>query len=108
MAVYFDSFRTEYAPQKVLSRIKSITYNISGIQDDDSIKLYQSIFSEWQENGKIIPKYFKDIYGLDEIKHNDLMSEKHKNHGGLEITLTIFLFLFLRSVVMFQILYLLR
>ena len=37
MAVYFDSFRTEYAPQKVLSRIKSITYNISGIQDDDSI-----------------------------------------------------------------------
>ena len=71
-------------------------------------KLYQSIFSEWQENGKIIPKYFKDIYGLDEIKHNDLMSEKHKNHGGLEITLTIFLFLFLRSVVMFQILYLLR
>ena len=37
MAVYFDSFRTEYAPQKVLSRIKSITHNIFGIQDDDSI-----------------------------------------------------------------------
>ena len=42
-------------------------------------KLYQSIFSEWQENSKIIPKYFKDIYGLDETKHNDLMSEKHNN-----------------------------
>ena len=37
MAVYFDSFRTEYTPQKVLSRIKSITHNIFGIQDDDSI-----------------------------------------------------------------------
>ena len=38
-AVYFDSFGIEYIPQKVLNKIKdkSITHNIFGIQDNESI-----------------------------------------------------------------------
>ena len=38
-AAYFDSFRTEYIPQKVLNKIKdrSISHNIFRIQDNDSI-----------------------------------------------------------------------
>ena len=37
---------------------------------------------------------------LEEIKHNDLMNEKHKkNIVGLWITLSISLFLFLLSVI---------
>ena len=38
-AVYFDSFRTEYIPQEVLSKIKDkyITHNIFRIRDDSCI-----------------------------------------------------------------------
>ena len=38
-AMYFDSFGIEYIPQEVFNKIEnnSITHNISGIQDDDSI-----------------------------------------------------------------------
>ena len=38
-AVYVDSFRIEYNPQEVLNRIrdKSITHNISRIQDNESV-----------------------------------------------------------------------
>ena len=38
-AVYVDSFRIEYIPQEVLNRIrdKSVTHNISRIQDNESV-----------------------------------------------------------------------
>ena len=38
-------------------------------------------------------------YPLGEIKHNDLMSEKYKKCVGLWITLNVFLFSFLLSVI---------
>ena len=41
-------------------------------------------------------------YLQKEIKHNVLMSERHKKWAGLEIFLSIFLFLFLLSVVVYQ------
>ena len=86
VAVYFDSFGTEYIPQEVLSKIKdkSVTHNIFRIQDDDSITFgfycisfikymlagktlldYTNLFSlnDYKKNDKIIYKYFKDKYG---------------------------------------------
>ena len=52
-AAYFDSFRIEYIPEKVLSKIKDIstTRNIVRIQFDDSIicRFYSFITYAWRE-----------------------------------------------------------
>ena len=86
LAVYFDSFGNEYVPQEVLNKIKykSITHNISRIQDSESImcEFYCIAFIEYmlsrktlldntnlfcrndyKKNDKIIYKFFKDKYG---------------------------------------------
>ena len=61
IAVYFDSFETEYVPQKVLIKIKnkSITHNISRIQSDDSImwRYYCIAFIEFMLAGKTLFDY---------------------------------------------------
>ena len=84
--MYFDAFRIEYNPQRVLNKIKdkSISYNIFRIQDDDSTMCgfyciafmeymiaekilldHTNLFSpdNYQKNVKIIYKYFKYKYG---------------------------------------------
>ena len=85
-SVYFDSFGIEYIPQEVFNKIKdkSVTHNISRIQDNDSIMRefycisfteymlvgktlidYTSLFSpnDYKKNDEIIYKYLKDKYG---------------------------------------------
>ena len=51
LTVYFESFRIEYIPQEVLHKIKdkSITHNIFGIQDNESImcRFYCIAFIEY-------------------------------------------------------------
>ena len=48
-------------------------------------------------------------YYLEEIKHDYLIRENHKKgFVGIEITATIFLLLFVLSVVVFEFLHLLR
>ena len=84
-AVYFDSFGIEYILQEVLNKIRdeSITHNIFGILDKESIMCgfyctafieympagktllnYTNLFSpnDYGKNDKIIYKYFKDKY----------------------------------------------
>ena len=86
IAIYFDSFVTEYTPQEVLNKIKdkSITYNIFRIEDNEAIMcgFYCIAFIEYmlvgkilldctnlftpndyKKNDKIIYKYFNDKYG---------------------------------------------
>ena len=84
-AVYFDSFEVIYISLEVLKKIrdKSVTHNISRIQDNESIMCgfyciafaeymragktlldYTNLFSpnDYKKNGKLIYKYFKDKY----------------------------------------------
>ena len=57
-AVYFDSFGIEYILQEVLNKIrdKSITRNMFGIQDNESIKcgFYCITFIEYMIAGKML------------------------------------------------------
>ena len=114
LAVYFDSYGTEYILQEVLNKIKdkSITHNVFGIQDNESVMYrfycmnllagkplldFTNLFSlnDYKKNDReyiIILKInmveegrlelrLRNIdetinYLLDEIKLNDLMSEK--------------------------------
>ena len=85
-AIYFDYFGIEYIPQEILNKIreKSITYNIFRIQDNESVMCgfcciafiecmpvgktlldYTILFSpnDYQNNDKVIYKYFKGKYG---------------------------------------------
>ena len=61
MAVYFDSFGTEYFPQDVLNKIKDeyITHNIFRIQSDDSImyRFYCINFIEYMIAGNTLLDY---------------------------------------------------
>ena len=95
----FDSLLIEYIPQEVLSKMKSksITHKIFGIQDDDSImcgfcciafikymiarKLFLDyvIYEKQLWQGFILKKIDESRnYLLEEIRHNDLINEKHK------------------------------
>ena len=60
-AMYFDSFGIEYIPQEVFNKIEnnSITHNISGIQDDDSImcRFYCVAFIEYTIEEKTLVDY---------------------------------------------------
>ena len=60
-AMYFDSFGIEYIPQEVFNKIEnnSITRNISGIQDDDSIMcgFYCVAFIEYMVEEKTLVDY---------------------------------------------------
>ena len=61
IAMYFDSFGIEYIPQEVFNKIEnnSITRNISGIQDDDSIMcgFYCVAFIEYMIEEKTLVDY---------------------------------------------------
>ena len=86
LAVYFNSFVTEYIHQEVLNKIKgkSLTHKIFRIQDNKSIMCgfycialidymlsgktlsdFTNLFSpnDYKRNDKILDKYFKDKYG---------------------------------------------
>ena len=60
-AMYFDYFGIEYIPQEVFNKIEnnSITHNISGIQDDDSImcRFYCVAFIEYTIEEKTLVDY---------------------------------------------------
>ena len=85
MAIYFDSFGTEYIPQDLLNKIKdtSITHNTFRMQDNESIMCgfyfiafaeymlagntfldYTNLFSpnDYKKKDKIVHNYFKDKY----------------------------------------------
>ena len=61
MAIYFDFFGIKYRIQEGLSKIKdkTITHNIFGIQDDDSIMcgFYCITFIEYMFAGKTLLDY---------------------------------------------------
>ena len=86
MAIYCDSFWTEYIPQEALDKMKdkSITHNIFRIQDNISsicgfsciafieyllagktLLVYTDFFSlkSYKKNVKIIYEYFREKYG---------------------------------------------
>ena len=81
----FDFFGIKYIPQELLNKIKDkfITRHIFRIQDDDSIicRFYVIAFIEYNLLGESLLDYTNlfspNGYLLKEIKHNDLMSEKH-------------------------------
>ena len=85
VAIYFDSFGTEYIPQELLNKIKdtSITHNTFRMQDNESIMCgfyfiafaeymlarktfldHTNLFSpnDYKKKDKIAHKYFKDKY----------------------------------------------
>ena len=69
-AMYFDSFGIEYIPQEVFNKIEnnSITHNISGIQDDDSImcRFYCVVFIEYTIEEETLVDY-TNLFSLKEL-----------------------------------------
>ena len=69
-AMYFDYFGIEYIPQEVFNKIEnnSITHNISGIQDDDSImcRFYCVAFIEYTIEEKTLVDY-TNLFSLKEL-----------------------------------------
>ena len=74
------SFGIEYNPQEVLNkaRDKSITYNISGIQGDESIMcgFYCIAFIEYVLTGKTLLDY-TNLFPLNDYKNNDKIIHKY-------------------------------
>ena len=74
------SFGIEYNPQEVLNkaRDKSITYNISGIQGNESIMcgFYCIAFIEYVLAGKTLLDYTKS-FPLNDYKNNDKIIHKY-------------------------------
>ena len=101
MAVYFDSFGTKYIAQEVLNKIrdKLIIHNIFRIQWYYVWILFCSFYRIYALRKRFVRLEQLKIntieeaslqfrlrkidetrnYLLDEINHNDLISEKHKN-----------------------------
>ena len=65
-ALYFDSFGIDHIPQKVLNKIrdKCIAF-IESMLAGETLFDYTNLFSlnDYKKSGKILCKYFKDIYG---------------------------------------------
>ena len=59
LAVFLDSVGIQYIPPEVLNKIKSITYNIFRIQDNESIMcgFYRIAFIEYMLAGKTLLDY---------------------------------------------------
>ena len=79
-AAYFDSCGIEYIPLEVQSKIKekSITSNISRIQDDESsmCRCYYITFVEYMCAGKSLLDY-TNLFSLNDFKKKDKIVYKY-------------------------------
>ena len=78
-AVYFDSFKIEYVPQKVLNKIKykSVIHNIFRMQDNDSTMcgFYCIAFIEYILAGKTWLGY-PNLFSQNDYKKNYRIIDK--------------------------------
>ena len=78
LAVFLDSVGIQYIPPEVLNKIKSITYNIFRIQDNESIMcgFYRIAFKEYMLAGKTLLDY-TNLFSPDDYKKNEKVIHKY-------------------------------
>ena len=80
IAIYFESFGTEYIPLEVFNKIrdKTITHNIFRIQDNESItcEFYCIAFVEYMLTGKPLV-YYTSSFSPNGYKKNDKIIYKY-------------------------------
>ena len=84
--MYFDPFGNEYIPQEVLIKVKdkSITHNIFGVQNDDSIicGFYRIAFIDYVIAGKNLLDYTNLYCGSDFKKSYNVIYKYFKGKYG--------------------------